>query len=220
MPRLNLDELFVEWLKSYPESVRPKFYRDGVVDDGVYAKQRSRVLFILAEPNGTKRNYDAGREPDLREIFGQRGLGKSIDLNLARWTSVVLNRTRQFFTPTREEAKLALQMAAVMNLKKLAGGGRANVEAISVQAWRDREFIRREVELIKPNVILTCGVTASRLFSWLVNDDELGALTPQSIWWWHQVPVLPVNHPSVRPKDASPAFSRVVALVEKLEQKT
>jgi len=109
-------------------------------------------------------------------------------------------------------------MAAVMNMKKLAGGGRANVEAISVQAWRDREFIRREVELIQPTIIPTCGGTASRLFWWVVNDDELAAVMPDAIWWRGRVAVLSVNHPSIRPKDADAAFSRVGNLVRQYER--
>jgi hypothetical protein len=217
MHGVSLDDLFVDWLQSYPSAFRHLFYRDGIVNEAVYARQKPRLLFILAEPNGTKRNYASGEDPDLRRIFGERGLGKSIDLNLARWSAVVLDHTLKFFTPSREAARDALQRIAVMNLKKLAGGGLANLEAISVQAWRDRAFIRREVELIQPSVILTCGRTASRLFPWIVTDDELSALKPDSIWRLGRVPVLQVNHPSVRPKDAGRAFSRVVDRVLELQ---
>ena len=206
---MSIDELFDEWRRSYPESSRSEFHEDGIVDKKTFAKQRARVLFVLAEPNGKK-----GRDKDLRNVFGQIGLGKPIDLNLARWTSVVLDRTQQFFKPSREEALMALRKVAIMNMKKLAGSGRADGEAITFQACRDRAFIRREVELIRPTIIFTCGKTVCRLFRWVMTKDELGVAAVNDMWQLDSVAVLPVNHPSVRPKQTKAAFKRVVALVK------
>jgi uracil-DNA glycosylase len=211
---MGINDLFDEWRKSYPESSRPDFHNDGIVDEETFANQRPRVLFVLAEPNSKDGRYDRYRGADLRKVFGQIGLGKPIDLNLARWASVVLHRTQRFFTPTRREAMMALRAVAIMNMKKLAGSGRANIEAISLQAWRDRAFIRREVDLIRPTIILTCGETACRLFRWVMTDDELGVAAGDEMWQWDGVAVLPVNHASLRPKDAAAAFARVVALVK------
>jgi hypothetical protein len=211
---MSINELFDEWCKTYPESSQSDFHRDGIVDEETFANQGARVLFVLAEPNSKDGRYDRYRGVDLREIFGQVGLGKPIDLNLARWTSVVLDQKQQFFTPSREEAKMELRKVAIMNMKKLAGAGHANVEAISLQAWRDQAFIRREVDFIRPTIIFTCGETASRLFRWVMTKDELGVAAANDMWQLDSVAVLPVNHPSVRPKDAEAAFKRVVARSE------
>ena len=212
--RMSIDELLDEWRKTYPESSQSEFHKDGIVDEETFANQRARVLFVLAEPNSKNGRYDKYCGEDLRRVFGQVGLGKPVDLNMARWTSVVLDQKQQFFTPSREEAKMELRKVAIMNMKKLAGSGHANVEAISLHAWRDRVYICREVDLIRPTIIFTCGETASRLFRWVMKNDELGVAAAEDMWQWGGATVLPVNHPSLRPKDAEAAFERVVALVK------
>jgi uracil-DNA glycosylase len=211
---MSIDELLDEWRKTYPESSQSEFHKDGIVDEETFANQRARVLFVLAEPNSKNGRYDKYCGEDLRRVFGQVGLGKPVDLNMARWTSVVLDQKQQFFTPSREQAKMELRKVAIMNMKKLAGSGHANVEAISLHAWRDRVFIRREVELIRPTIIFTCGKTVCRLFRWVMTKDELGVAAVNDMWQLDGVAVLPVNHPSVRPKQTEAAFKRVVALVK------
>jgi hypothetical protein len=213
------DELFDEWRRSYPESSRSEFHKDGIVDSATFANQRARVLFVLAEPNSKNGRYDKHCGEDLRQVFGWLGLDKPIDRNLARWTSVVLDRNQQFLKPSREEAMTALQKVAIINMKKLAGSGHADGEAISFQACRDRAFIRREVDLIRPTIILTCGKTVRRLFRWVMTD-ELGVAAVDDMWQLDGVAVLPVHHPSVRPKETEAAFNRVVALVKKHESDT
>src|SRR5438045_940077 len=62
---------------------------------------------------------------------------------------------------TAAEANLQLRRVAIMNLKKLGGSGTANVGAIRAHAWRDRKFIRQEVGLVAPTLIVTCGKLAN-----------------------------------------------------------
>ena len=147
-------------------------------------------------------------------MWGVKGLGKSFDLNLARWTAVLLDGATKYFTPPNaERAKQQLRRVAVMNLKKLAGSGKANHEAISVQAWRDKDYIRRQVAIIQPTLVVTCGVAANRLFWWIINDDPLKEFpkkSEKSVWPHGPFRVLPANHPSLRPNNAPSAFKRVV----------
>ena len=111
-----------------------------------------------------------------------------------------------------------------MNLKKLAGSGSRDTEAICVHAWRDKEFIWRELQIINPDIVLTCSTLANRLFYWIVkgdafSDPPIDSELRSKIWQNDPFHVLPVNHPSVRPgqKTDPPKekpFDRVLRLVQ------
>lgn len=122
----------------------------------------------------------------------------------------LLDGKTTYFTPNAVAAKQQLRRVAIINLKKLAGSGTANREAISVQAWRDREYIRRQVQIINPNLVVTCGVSSNRLFGWIITGDLFKEAPTESVWSYARIKVLPGNHPSLRPKDAPSAFSRLV----------
>jgi len=78
---------------------------------------------------------------------------------------------------------MELRKVAIMNMKKLAGSGHANVEAISLHAWRDRVFICREVDLIRPTIILRArnGVPPLPLGD---EERELGVAAAEDMWQW------------------------------------
>src|SRR3989344_1605696 len=141
----KLEDLFAEWVKSYPATHQGDFHRDGIVHEGLYLREATRVLYIVLEPNSKGGRYDQHRGADLRILWGDIGLGKSFDLNLARWTAILLDGATKYFTPDAEHAKQQLRRVAIVNLKKLAGSGTANREAISVHAWRDKDYLRRQV---------------------------------------------------------------------------
>jgi uracil-DNA glycosylase len=211
----DLDALFDDWVQSYPHAYRPDFHKDGIVHERLYRGEATRVLYVSLEPNSRGGRYDRYRGSDLRNVWGEIGLGKSFDLNLARWTQVLLDGRTEYFTPDAEGAKQQLRRVAIMNLKKLAGSGRANLEAVSIQAWRDKEYIRRQVALVRPTVVVTCGVAANRLFGCIIKEDPLDQCPEDAVWTHGPFQVLPANHPSLRPKDAARAFERVVQLANR-----
>ena len=206
----KLEDLFAEWVKSYPATHQGDFHRDGIVHEGLYLREATRVLYIVLEPNSKGGRYDQHRGADLRILWGDIGLGKSFDLNLARWTAILLDGATKYFTPDAEHAKQQLRRVAIVNLKKLAGSGTANREAITVHAWRDKDYLRRQVAIVQPTLVVTCGVPANRLFGWIIYDDPLKEIPEESVWTHKSFHVLPVNHPSLRPQNAPSAFTRVV----------
>ena len=193
----KLKGLFAEWLKSYPATHQGHFHKDGIVNEVRYRREATRILYVALEPNSRDGRYNKYLGKDLRYMWGVKGLGKSFDLNLARWTAVLLDGETKYSNPTAEGAKQLLRRVAIMNLKKLAGSGKANHEAISVQAWRDKDYIRRQVEIIQPTLVVTCSVTAYRLFWWIINDDPLKEFPKKSVWPHGQFRVLPANHPPI-----------------------
>lgn len=206
-----LEQHLEAWLSTYPSHLQPEFHKDGIIHAEQYQEERLRLLFVLLEPNSKGGRWDRFQGHDLRQVFGEVGLGKSIDINLARWTRVLLDGVQEYFSLNAAAAKEQLRRVAIMNLKKLAGSGTANPEAISVHAWRDAAFIRKQVELIRPDLVVTCGPNANRLFGMVLSDDPFRVVPEDSVWSHGPLVVLPGNHPAVRPIYAPAAFARLVA---------
>lgn len=213
----RLDRLFDEWIKTYPadpDEVRLGFHRDGIICEDRFLKESCRILFVLLEANSRGGRYDRFFGKDLREVFGGAGLRKELHSNIALWTNALLDGSRRYRRLSCAETETQAQRVSILNLKKLGGSGKAGIESISIQAWRDRDFIRREVAIISPDLIVTCGPTANCLFHWIVKDDFL-APVPEADWSFHRFKVLPGNHPSLRPRNAEEALERLVVLAEK-----
>jgi len=205
----DLDELFDRWEQTYPETVRKGFHRDGVIDEGLYRKQTHQILFVLLEPNSRGGAYDKYYGEDLRRVF-RIPLRKQVNLNLGLWTRYLLDGVEHFERLGGEQARDQIRRVAIMNLKKLAGSGTADYMSISQHAWQDREFLREELPLIDPTLIVTCGARANRLFGQIVQDDLRASPPGEHTWRCNQTVVLPANHPSLRPKSAEEAFKRLI----------
>lgn len=94
-----------------------------------------------------------------------------------------------------------------MNLKKISGSSRPDYKVIEKHAIRDREYIREELDIIDPDVIVVCG-EAKRIFlktmfgKWLKFNREH--------WKIGRHTILAAHHPSCRPFQARKAFSRII----------
>jgi Uracil DNA glycosylase superfamily. len=193
--------LFERWIATYPEEYRSGFHRDGIVDESIFESQPFRVLFVLLEPNSRDGLYDRYRGWDLRKVFGEEKLKKELNVNLAIWAQALLDGVTKYVRPSEIAVEKQIRRIALLNLKKFGGSGKADYEAISIHAWKDREFIRKEVRIISPTVVVTCGNSAHRLFGWIMKNDPYSEI-PDAVWEQDGFFVLPANHPSLRPKNA------------------
>lgn len=205
----QLDKLFERWVNSYPTRQRHGFHRDGIVDEDAYRLQADRVLFVLLEPNSRAGRYDRFYGDDLRRIFREENLNKELNVNLAIWTRALLDQKTDYIRPSANGTADQIRRIAILNLKKIGGSGKADYEAISIQAWQDRDFIRKEVRIISPTVVVTCGNNANRLFGWIMKNNPFADI-PDEVWNHGGIHVLPANHPSLRPKHAKDALSRLI----------
>jgi len=205
----RLDRLFEKWIETYPKEYRSGFHRDGIIDESIFDSQPSRVLFVLLEPNSRDGLYDRYHGWDLRKVFGEEKLKKELNVNLAIWARALLDGVTKYVRPSSVAAEKQIRRIALLNLKKIGGSGKADYEAISIHAWKDREFIREEVRIISPTVVVTCGSTAHRLFGWIMKDDPYSEI-PDAVWGKDGYFVIPANHPSLRPKNSEDALARLV----------
>ncbi len=200
------DELFDPWIAALPPSDRPRFSKDGIVDEAVFAKQRRKVLFVVLEPNTAESGaYSEFMGSDLREVWRTTPQKKEFNKNVARWTGLLLDNPREYWTPTAEQGCAALRRVAIINLKKIAGNGSKNVGAVRAFALEHQARLIEQVRLIAPDIVFVCGDDVANVLRLLGSDVQSGVGRER----WCNAVVFCGNHPSLRPKDAPAAYDRL-----------
>lgn len=136
------------------------FVADGVVDEVAYLKCDLKILLVLKEVNDPK-----GGGWDLREFLRKGGRPHTWS-NVARWldgigelpASLPWNEVSQVSESQRREA---LQRIAAMNLKKSPGGYTTVDSELKRAAVVDREHLRQQFALYRPDVVICCGTAAA-----------------------------------------------------------
>lgn len=170
----QLERLFKEWelkQESEPEAswkltkggkniTKEHFRRDGIVDEGCFAQEVTKVLFISNEANddeySAKRNVKPNTVEDYRTYF-QTGRDD--------WRGKMRERTSALYkiiagigVNEMSNSDAALHYA-VMDLNKRGGGpdvkDAAHIEEYCKVYW---EYIKREIEIIAPDVVAWLGV--------------------------------------------------------------
>lgn len=209
----QLNRLFRRWVRACGGRACD-FHRDGIVDEAQFRRQKRRILFVLLEPNSKGGRFDKHRGSDLRVLWHDVPLKKSLDRNLARWIRLFLDGAgRSTWKPTQDETKAQLQRVAIINLKKLPGGGAADAEAIGAHAWQDRKLLRKEIGIIAPHVVVACGPRANKVLGWVLHDDLQANVRDDRPWRARGLCVLPGNHPSLRPYQAAGAVRRLRRMI-------
>jgi len=191
----RLDILLDAWRKNLTATEAAAFSSDGVIREEDFIRQARRVLFVLMEPNSLNTNY-LGR--DLREVWREPLDERPFNWNLGLWTQVLLSERSTYGPLSARLAYSEFQRVAIMNLKKQGGGGSAGKSLIRAHAWRDRAFIRRQVDLIAPDVVVCGSWYGYNLFHQVSRDDSrVGTPAPG----WHrdgERTILYTYHPATR----------------------
>lgn len=215
------ESLLDTWKAAYDEQ-RPEegyFVRDGALSE--YWDAPVRICAVLKEPGedprelSEKRRYD-----DLIQVFEAAFSQKKLNgagARLALWMAGFFGHLDQFggHTPDRRELVGSIgPQLAIVNLKKTCGGARSSKTEILGRASADREFIRQQLELLEPDLILSCGrpdVWGSLM--WLYQLDWNSA--PQIDTTWAEqdgTVVLDLIHPSARGRHPKRQFEDLVDL--------
>ena len=161
--RKTEDALFDDWESAYiarTEDVAEahgtadvnRFIRDGVVDPRQYVRAEKKLVLVLKEA------ADWGGRGDLREFLRCGGQWKTWN-NVTRWVEGILDDLPWNEIDAHidnERRKRALRRVAVVNLKKSYGAGTANDRLIREAARADRDFIRKQLALYEPDLVI-CG---------------------------------------------------------------
>ena len=195
----KMEELFETWKGRYPVEQRAGFHKDGVIEVESYLREPRKILFVMLEPNSTDGAYDHFFGQDLRYVYGQITPVKGLTRNVALWARAILDGNDQYVVLGKKEIRTQLRRVAIINLKKTSGTGKANLERISIFAWNDREFIKKQVGIISPDIIVTCGESSNKIFWWIVQNN-LFSNPSDKTYIFNDMHVIPANHPSLRPR--------------------
>ena len=177
-----LERLFDEWTKKHEEKISQEapylmpheppfggFVRDGIVNLDVWKKQKLRICFLMNEASGYTDREKFPNGTDVAAEWNEKGAFTKFMFKVAVWTKAVHDA---FAAPTtyskkeiivkretdgRSMADDLIRSIAIVNLKKSDGQKKTDLEHVKRFATNDAEEIRRELDLIKANVIICCG---------------------------------------------------------------
>lgn len=198
----SIDSLLNVWEKELHDKITV-FVRDGIVCEAEYAQPH--VLFVMRDMNIGSNTKE---KPDLREELRDTGSGWKTWNNAARWTVALLTGDEKY--PREINRRDQMRKVAVINLKKEAGGSRANKQALEKAVSADEAYILREIELCDPEIIICGGFGNAELLKNSVFKEqaeewrELLAVNFDSTWRYYfatinekQIPVISFCHPQV-----------------------
>lgn len=178
----TLDELFEEWKeahkseddesckKTFPKkdgespdisNFKSSFCPDGFLSNGTF----NGVLIIQKEPNVF--NIDKGKcIAETNDFFWFRDGEEENDYYLKTYR----NKAKKYLDKIIPDCKL--KTCAYMNLNKRGGYGITTDSQLSNYVKKYKEFIADEIQIIKPTLIICCGVygTIKKQFSDSINE--------------------------------------------------
>ncbi len=163
--------LMAEWKTRWQEkhSQYPYFNEDGIIDHDRWNSlpEGKHVLILLKETNGLQ-----GSLADFLRNGGSDTYYRTWN-NVARWAAMIFTG-EMLDTVSRQVLNDQLRNLAVVNLKKYAGGSRANRSLVRKEAFLDRDLLKRQICLYQPDIILAggWGLTADFLRDEIFQDDS------------------------------------------------
>ena len=169
-----LEKLFDEWSKKHaeklstdapylmPEQEEPYggFVRDGIINLESWKQQKVRICFILNEAGG---RFDMDHYPDgfdLTAEWNEKGSFSKFMFKLSVWTKAIQDAFAPPSTYKKSDVSKIrddlIRSIAVVNIKKSDGQRHSDFERLQHFANEDAEELRRELEIVNPNIII-CG---------------------------------------------------------------
>lgn len=168
----RLEQLFKEWEEAQeresPQSLArtmrgnnitaSHFRRDGIIDETTFENERVKVLFVSYEANDDE--YSAKITPKTNTVNDYR---EYYDSGIERYRGQMKERTSEYYkifsnTPREDlsNSDAALHYA-IMDLNKRGGQKNINDEHVLEYCRVYNEYIKEEIEIIDPDVIVCMG---------------------------------------------------------------
>ncbi|MFL5354931.1 hypothetical protein [Archangium sp.] len=209
--------LFAEWREHLAQGNR-RFYPDGIARGSSYWNTHPRVLFLLKEVNADE-NAEAW---NLFDVVGDGSIGPTWTV-ISYWTHGIHEGGPAWEAvppATAAFRREAISKIAVVNLNKCGGKATSVDSDMWAAAYRDRQFLVRQLRLYAPHIIIACGVgdiARSILF-----DEHWShwKKTPENNLYWLRPKALDTllvwtSHPQAR-RSHSEMYTEVVAGLKEL----
>lgn len=145
-------ELFNRWI-SQRDYV--SFTFDGVFDEETYKNQDIKILYILKEADWPE--YQGNL--NLKEyLLSEKSSSywKTWN-NIARWTKGIVEGGDYPRKVSKKDKTFWMKRVSFIELKKEVGGACSKTDEIAEYAKRDKEFIKQQIEIYCPDIIICCG---------------------------------------------------------------
>lgn len=212
----QIELLFDEWKKAQqnePDSLwditnggnanitKMHFRSDGIIDEDTFNQEKRKVLFISSEANDN--NYSAKTDLYPSSIKDYRDYHKT---RMDDYRGKMKERLAELYkVVTRTERAALANPDAVMHFAFMdinkRGGSESTKTGDHIEAYCSyyREYIRREIDIISPDVVIIVGIG---LYKKSLHTKYLGAVkihnNPYFIIGNKKVPILGVNHTAFR----------------------
>lgn len=146
----QLDDLFKGWKSTYELSEAARFSEDGILNEEMWDGAKLKVLFVLKER--------AKETDDFRKVAYDKPWWEIGYMNY-----FLQNTTKTYIPDFRDikqnesEIYRYERMSAILNLKKVMGGSTSIYGQIYDYAERDKDNIKREINIIEPDVMVFGG---------------------------------------------------------------
>lgn len=189
---LQQKESYKEYLKyGAPEIAKDSFTYDGVINPPEYAKQGTKYLFISKESNieneKDQRPFRSDgdnfwlRDVCLQKEKPQKPKPSMFSNRLAMFANAIYSLDFESVNKCHD----VLNKVAFMNLNKRGGLSGSKGKTIPEYTKKYAGFIKREIDMIKPDIIICCGSGLRDLLG------EIGICSPRYT-------IIEVYHPSYR----------------------
>lgn len=172
----NMDQLLATWRQDDQD-----FVCDGIVDSSQFFTEKVKLLFVLKEA-------DKGVGTDLRAYLRESSEITTQNLTwlrAAKWTDGIINffeynrlftwhqLTEEYLKNPAEYYKKWLSKVSVVNLKKTPPKGPSRLEDIKAYSEDplNREYLKKQFELIDPDIIILASEVVESLYRELSSDS-------------------------------------------------
>lgn len=202
-----MEKLFKEW-RLLVRQDSDHFVEDGIICKEKWLKSNKKILFILKETNDYK-----GSISELIKIAvisrPKSGLWQRPTFhNIGRWAYGLLHIMDKEvkYKDADKFRKEALLSCAFMNIKKTTGGSTAT-KSVDEHAKKYSNFIRREIELIEPDIIIFGGTyDIMKKYVFL----EMENVSPR-VYKYKEYICIDANHPAYFKMKREDMYAQVVS---------
>lgn len=187
----QLNKLFQQWKKEIPGN-KGCFISDGIINEHEYNNAKTKILFLTKEPNSPNKE-----EWDFRQVWNEQ-VRYIFASRISEWTYGLLDGFKPYSTIKYEEKLAAIKKIALMNIKKVGGGGSSNEIEILAHLKTNMALLNRQIEIINPELIIL-GVSWDSIKSNLIKNtkwEDSGYNV--DLCNWNGKKVIDFYHPSSR----------------------
>lgn len=190
--KIELSKLFDEWENAVPD-YKGKFVRDGIINEQLFHKAKTKILFVAKEPNDPNQT-----SWNLAEVLNQNCSG-NFAKRLAEWAYGILNDFPTLNSLTDYQAlHQALKSTSILNLKKIGGSSQSKTKEIMHHSEQNKTLLLKQIKLISPNIIVG-GVGYAKIWEDLFGKVELKLSGYDiRISRWYETKIIDFYHPSYR----------------------